>query len=407
MVFWIIASAMALMVALVLGRAVVRGAREGLPARTESDLAVYRAQLDEVERDVARGVVPQADAEGVRAEIARRILALDGATAPEAARPLGGRVVPVLIAVLLVAGSLALYAGIGQPGYGDLALADRIAFAEDMRATRPSQEEIEKTMPPAPAPEGLTDQYAKLMDQLRSTVADRPDDLQGHVLLAENEANIGHFPAAARAQREVLRLRGSDATVDDYGSYAEYLILAAGGYVSPEAETALRTVLARDSEDPRARYFLGLMMAQTGRPDIAFRLWNAVLRTADARTPWVQLIRAQIMPVSQLAGVNYTLPPAPEEGTRGPSSEDIAAAADLTDEGRAQMIGGMVEGLSTRLATEGGPPEDWARLITSLAVLGQTDRARAIYGNALEVFADAPPALEVIRAAGAQAGVAE
>jgi cytochrome c-type biogenesis protein CcmH len=74
---------------------------------------------------------------------------------------------------------------------------------------------------------------------------------------------------------------------------------------------------------------------------------------------------------------------------------------------RMEMIGAMVEGLSNRLATEGGTPSDWARLITSLAILGQPDRARAVYDNALQVFADSPGALDTIRAAGSQAGVAE
>ena len=42
----------------------------------------------------------------------------------------------------------------------------------------------------------------------------------------------------------------------------------------------------------------------------------------------------------------------------------------------------MVEGLAARLAAEGGPAPDWARLITSLGVLGETDRAKAIWAEA-------------------------
>lgn len=72
-----------------------------------------------------------------------------------------------------------------------------------------------------------------------------------------------------------------------------------------------------------------------------------------------------------------------------------------------EMIGGMVEGLSSRLATEGGPPEDWARLITSLAIMGNPDQALAIFNNAMEVFGDDPGARDIIVAAGSQAGVAE
>ena len=51
------------------------------------------------------------------------------------------------------------------------------------------------------------------------------------------------------------------------------------------------------------------------------------------------------------------------------------------------MIRGMVEGLAGRLADEGGPAEDWARLIASLGVLGETERAAAILAEARDAFA--------------------
>ena len=71
------------------------------------------------------------------------------------------------------------------------------------------------------------------------------------------------------------------------------------------------------------------------------------------------------------------------------------------------MIGGMVSGLSDRLATEGGPVEDWAQLITALGVLGQTAQARAVYDNAVQVFGDATRALDLLLRAGQRAQVAE
>ena len=72
---------------------------------------------------------------------------------------------------------------------------------------------------------------------------------------------------------------------------------------------------------------------------------------------------------------------------------------------RQDMIRGMVARLSDRLATEGGPPEDWARLISSLSVLGDQAQAIAIWNNAQEVFADNPEALEVVREGARAAGL--
>ena len=67
------------------------------------------------------------------------------------------------------------------------------------------------------------------------------------------------------------------------------------------------------------------------------------------------------------------------------------------------MIEGMVNGLSDRLATEGGPATDWARLISALGVLGQEERAIAIYSEALEIFAGDEAAITLIRNGARQA----
>ena len=180
-----------------------------------------------------------------------------------------------------------------------------------------------------------------------------------------------------------------------------------GALSDEDVKTALREVLNRDEQDGRARYYLGLMMVQTGRPDVGFRIWDALLRRGPAEAAWIEPIRAQISQVASLAGVNYEMP---QIGTgapaRGPSAEDIEAASEMSADDRMEMIGGMVAGLSDRLASEGGPPQDWARLITSLGVLGDTDQARAVYDNALEVFSGDNAALDMIRSAGERAGVA-
>jgi cytochrome c-type biogenesis protein CcmH len=77
----------------------------------------------------------------------------------------------------------------------------------------------------------------------------------------------------------------------------------------------------------------------------------------------------------------------------------------MAPEDREAMIRGMVAQLSDRLATEGGPAEDWARLITSLGVLGESAQAGAIWAEAQGVFADDAEALARIRDAAVQAGV--
>ena len=53
------------------------------PLRAGSDVAVYRDQLDEIERDRAAGLIGEREAEAARVEVSRRLLAAaDAAVAP-------------------------------------------------------------------------------------------------------------------------------------------------------------------------------------------------------------------------------------------------------------------------------------------------------------------------------------
>ena len=58
------------------------------PLRSGSDIAVYRDQLDEIERDRAAGLIGEREAEAARIEVSRRLLAAAD-TAPSAL-PEGG-----------------------------------------------------------------------------------------------------------------------------------------------------------------------------------------------------------------------------------------------------------------------------------------------------------------------------
>lgn len=402
MSFWIISTGIAGVVALLMVLALTRrGTTEGSAA---FDVQVYRDQLKEVERDLARGVVTEADADQIRIEVSRRLLEADraaqahGAAAGGAPRGATYGLV-ALVAVVVVGGTGWLYTQLGAPGYPDLPLADRIEMAEIARENRPSQQqaEAEAALRAAPAPQ-RDDAYLALVQQLRDAVAERPDDLSGLMLLARNEANLGRFAEAWRAQDRVVDLKGESATAQDFADLSDLMVLAAGGFVSPEAELAIRETLRRDAGNGTARYYSGLLAAQTGRPDVAFRIWRNLLETSAPDAPWVPPIRAQIPELAELAGVDYVLP-ATGAAPRGPSASDVEAAGDMTPEARMEMIRGMVESLSERLATEGGPPDDWARLIRAYGVLGRRDAAMAIWEEAQQVFPDPVVQLPILRAA--------
>ena len=408
--FWIITIGLTLIATVLFAVALRRGGADS-DAVSDFDIRVYRDQLKEIEKDVARGVIDGDEAERLRTEVSRRILAADATQERRGDLAASARSQGLMIgvtALVLIAGSFALYVGIGPitglgaPGYGDLSLQNRIAQAEVLRLNRPSQATAEERAVP-PATSEADGDYIALVRQLRDAVAQRPDDLEGHVLLVRAEARLGDFVAAHQTQQKVIALKGETITVDDLGRYANLLVLAADGYVSPETEAVVTEMLSVQPNHPLARYYYGLMLSQTGRPDLAFRMWDALLREGPAEAPWIAPILGQIEDLAARSGVRYQIPPI--GAGRGPSQEDIDAAEDLTPTERIEMIRGMVSGLAERLSTEGGPPEDWAQLISSLGVLGRIDDARLVYQNALEVFSDDPTALDIVNRAADRAGL--
>ncbi|MEO9822756.1 MAG: c-type cytochrome biogenesis protein CcmI [Paracoccaceae bacterium] len=407
MLFWTITGLIVLAVFALFARAIAVGRDTGEnPAAY--DLRVYRDQLGEVDRDVARGVLNDTDAERVRTEISRRILAVDSAL-NQTQTSLGqtgtmSRGLLGFVAVTIGLGAFGIYTQLGAPGYGDLRLQDRIEQAAELRAGRPDQATAEASITQNAPPTDENAEYTDLVEQLRKAISQRPDDLRGYRLLVRAEARLGNLVAAHQAQERVIELSGGqDADISELTDYADMMILAAGGFVSPEAERVLKLVLDREPGNPIALYYWGLLERQTGRPDTAFRIWDQLLRRGPAQAPWIEPILAQIEEVAAIAGVRYQVP---QVGSgRGPTGDDIAAAQDMSPAQRMEMIQGMVSGLSDRLATEGGPPQDWAQLISALGVLGRMDQAAIIFDNAREVFGEDPSAMDMINQAADRAGL--
>lgn len=400
MVFWLLAAAMCVGGAALLWRTALRP----LPAvAANPDLEVYRAQLAELERDEARGIVGAGDAAAIRAEVARRILDSDRATGGRGAPDgdLGARV-PLLAALIAIVGAVGLYLAIGAPGYPDLPHSERLARAAEAKAARPSQAQAEadatarRPAPPAPPAD-----YAALMDKLRAAVAKRPGDVQGLELLARNERALGNLSAAARAQEQLVAALGPKATADDEAALADILVNAAGGIVTADAETAVAAALNKDPANGTGRFYAGLLEAQVGRPDLAFRLWNALLADSPPEAPWVGFLRDQLPQVAEAAGTEFRDP-----SQKGPGATDVAAAAAMSTGDRAAMIKGMVGGLEERLLAKGGSAAEWAQLVRALGVLGEKDRAKTALARAETALSADPAGLDAVKAAAAEAGVA-
>ncbi|OOY05611.1 c-type cytochrome biogenesis protein CcmI [Thioclava sp. F28-4] len=404
MLFWIIAAALVAVIALLFALALLRGRGEDEMAPAASyDVQVYRDQLRDLERDVERGVTSREEADRAKLEISRRMLEADRkaqAGSDLGRAPKGATIAVVLGVVVIFGGAFALYDYVGQDGYEDQPIGVRLADADKLYDSRPSQAEAEKMAKArATAPQSNPDpQFLALMKKLREAVAKKPNDPKGLELLARNEATLGNFDAAWKAQQRLVATKGDSATAQDYAELGDMMAVAAGGMITPEAEKVFATALTMDPKNGLSLYYVGLMMLQNGRADRAFRFWDSALRNSENSDPWVPMMRQNIEELAWLAGEKDYTPPRPR-GAPGPSQADVAAAADMSPEARQDMIRSMVERLNDRLAQEGGSADDWARLISSLRMIGEVDRADAIYGEAKGKFGSRPEDMAKIDAA--------
>ena len=118
MILWLI---FGLMTAAAMVAVLLPVLRDGAEARSDNDIAVYRDQLDELERDLAAGSIGKTEAEAARVEISRRLLAASDAAraAPKASNSTTAvryrRRIAAIALLLLPVGAGGLYLRLGSP----------------------------------------------------------------------------------------------------------------------------------------------------------------------------------------------------------------------------------------------------------------------------------------------------
>ena len=168
------------------------------------------------------------------------------------------------------------------------------------------------------------------------------------------------------------------------GDFAESLVLSQRSVV-PEARHAFDAVLAADPKDARARYYLAQAQAQIGAWDKAIEQWSAILKDAPPDADYILAVQARITESRERLGQSAPQQEAPPQTRQGgPTSEDVAAAANMTAGDRAGMIESMVARLAERLKTNPDDAAGWRKLGRAYLVLGRIDDAVAAYGQSTE-----------------------
>ena len=333
------------------------------PERAGFDRAVYRDQLAELERDRARGVIGDAEAETARLEIERRLLANDRADAQPARAPALPRLA-VVLALVLAGGAGAAYLTLGAPGVPDLPFAERSAPA------RAATQAVE-----------LENRAADLEKEVKA----KPDDADAWAQLGRTDANLSRWDQSAEAYRHATTL--APARTDLMAAYGEVLVMGADGVVTPAAQQIFAKLATQEPRNGFARYYLALADAQAGKTDRAIAAWQKLAAEAPENAPIRAELKRRIDAAAQAAG--QTPPPlaassvaAAAPAQPGPDAAQMADAAKLPPEQREAMVRGMVERLATRLESEPNDLQGWLRLGRAYGVLGERDKAADAFEHA-------------------------
>jgi cytochrome c-type biogenesis protein CcmH len=364
MVFWILVAGLVAVVTLVITRPLLRpaprgeGSEESSPAAA-ADVAVYKDQLKEVAVDEASGTLGAVEAESARSEIARRLLRSTAATEKGGAPAPVGRYrfaayASILTSVTLPLASLALYLHYGTPGLPGDPFSARIA--DKAGAANPN------------------DLIAKVEERLRQ----HPEDGTGWSVIAPVYYAMGRYDDAATAYAHALRLLGE--TPERLQGFANARIRDNNGIIPDDARKALHRilVLAPDREEPRI--WLALAKEQDGKLTEAAADYRNLLDKAPKNVPWRKVIEARLAALT--AGGDQKIPAGSaktataEASAAAPASApDAAAVSAMTPDQRQAFIARMVDGLATRLKTDGSDAAGWLKLIRAYKVLGRHDDA--------------------------------
>lgn len=379
MILWITFAALACLAA-VLMLYPMRRPVGGDADRDAGAVAVLGDQLREVDRDAERGLISAAEAEAARIEIKRRLLKLGRRPVVGSASTQGGRAALWIsaAAVPLLAGLF--YAWLGAPGIPSMSFADR----QDERA--------EQT------------QIAELTERLLNRLESDPEGgpTEGWILLGQTYMRMGRYADAATAMEAVIGREGASSAM--LSQYAEALVAAENGIVTPKARAAVRRAREMDPTNPAATYYEALALDQAGDSAEAHDLLVARLEQAAGPVPWMEPFIAQVNRIGERLGrapVSLaTFAPMTGSEATGPTREDMAAAAEMSAADRAEFIRSMVDRLAARLQENPGDLDGWLRLGNAYRVLGEMQAARDAFEAAERLTETLPaedPRIQAVR----------
>ncbi|MBS1140018.1 MAG: hypothetical protein H6R13_1471 [Proteobacteria bacterium] len=235
--------------------------------RKEANLAIFRDQLAELERENAEGSLAGSDFEQAKNELQRRLLDELGAGSEAAATHGPSRKAAIAVLFLLPVLGLLGYNTLGNP-----------------RALDPMQTASPQEM----TPEKINDMVASLAEKLKAN----PDNVQGWLMLARSYKSMGRYDEAVDAFAKVESAIGNDP--DQLASYAETIAMANGKGITGKSVQLVERALKIDPNHGHSLFLAGAAAMEAGQNKKGIAYWEALLPQVEPGSDIDRMLRGGI-----------------------------------------------------------------------------------------------------------------
>ena len=341
-VFWILTTLMTAVALAFVLVPLLRVRPGAAPSAAEANLQVLRAQRNEIDADVASGVLPAEARDTAVAELVQRADEdLAAAESPiRTGKPWAVIVAAFFLVPLVVFGT---YLAVGTPRAADPAV---IAAMK------------------APTTDG---QIVAMVERLAEKVRERPDDVQGWSLLARSMAALGRFKESSDAYAHLATLVHGDPQV--YADWADSLGMAQGKTLRGKPYELAKQALKLDPDHRKALALAGTAAMDAGEFQQSADYWNRLAAQLPPESPdreQVQQILAEVGERATAAGKPLASAPkiaAARPAAAATGSKTVTGSVTVAPTLVAKITGG--ETLFIFARAEGGPRVPLAVIRTS------------------------------------------
>lgn len=310
-----------------------------------SDLAIYKSQMVEIDRELGSGQLDEHGAKEARLELARRVLSAEA----ELKKPTGGkgrsrffRIITGCAVLLVPLFTWGLYDWLGSAGKPAYPFARLLAKDPQLLSAGERLVRLEVSVNRAQDDGPFLDELAELY-----LTAGRYRDAANTL----NRSIAKNGETAFRLTRFGIALTGLD-----------------DGVVTTEAEEAFRKAVEIDPESPDPQVFLARGLIQAGKVDEAVLRLQSFIDSVPQDKPWRKDIVAVVAKLKN----------AQASSREAQSSERTVTAR------QADFISANLDKLVAHVADSPEDIQGWTMLINAYRLLDRPVEAKAAYNNALK-----------------------